>query len=282
MLPQSLELRAFDGKELAKVAKGAKVPANVVNTILAVTPIAADINDRPLFSLENRHDIAAAIIPILAYSAGTREEIPTEVIEQCGFILLEQYRKLSQNEIKAAYRLWATNSLPKQDGSSEVWGGQFSIRQFGAVLSAYFKVRNRVRAQLINLNHEKVKQEIHKLKIAESKATFPQRLKEFTGSWEEIPIEWYDMAVEMGMLDLTAEQKREAFASAKAEFVIAAEADRMHRVKMAQRTGEAAPVMSLLQDIGQRFPRMVKATDEEKTVVIAKQISVYLHLIKKL
>ena len=162
----------------------------------------------------------AVELPLLAKQYGNRVELPDHLLGECLDLIFTRFKHLSKNEIREAYRMWASGDLGELP-AAEMYGGTFQARHLGAILKAYSDVRGKVMFQLVTeserLKYEHDQAASHEMKQKQVEEWFVGHVADIKGkveSWESVPEFWYDMSRRLGLFTLTSEEGHAILAEA--------------------------------------------------------------------
>lgn len=160
------------------------------------------------------------LIPLVAREYGARHDIPKNVIAECIRLIMNKFSHISIEEIREAYREWASGQLNVQ--GADTYGGEFNVSQMGKILTAYNEKRRVTLAEIIKtkdkhlIEHEAEQ----KKKVLQEKfeKEFPVQLlkaqKEFK-DWREIPFWWYKSIVERNWIQFKQGEAQTIFEEAQ-------------------------------------------------------------------
>lgn len=154
----------------------------------------------------------ACELPLLAEQYGNRVTLPDHVLSECLDLVLTRFKHIGKEEIREAYRMWATGSLGELP-AGEMYGGIYQARHLGAILKAYSDVRKKVMYELVcesdRLKREQDEVSTKQMKQAELERWFVEGLEEHRAKikgWEEIPEFWYDMSRRLNLFTIETEE----------------------------------------------------------------------------
>lgn len=160
------------------------------------------------------------VIPLVAKNYGARFDIDEHLVNECCEIFETHFKALSVQEISFAYQLWTSQEFNLN--GAEMYGGEFSAAQFSRVLSAYKKHRQKIVAELLNLQDiEDKKEKVEAAKLAAKKnyldgfEDFVKSKIEKIESWQYVPADWFDTMRTKGWIKITREEALEIFAESK-------------------------------------------------------------------
>lgn len=157
----------------------------------------------------------------VAYCGAPNTE--TATIDECVRFIFAQYGMLDPNEIKEAFRLAASG---KTSASLEAYHGQFTARILGGVLSNYLDYRSAMAREARSRQAAAEAEEEYRRRqgdLFQQHGTAADQIaaldREKYKTWNDLP-GWLSMiAVKDGLIDLTPEEKGEAWKIAKAYMV---------------------------------------------------------------
>lgn len=156
------------------------------------------------------------ILPFIAEQYGGRKDIPPHVQAECIKLILEKFLFIGIQEIKEAYRMWASGEIEVKGG--EMFGGVFNAAQLGKILSAYCIQRKKVIAQYSNLKIEeerKVEDELRRQRMKDKyEAQFFDLIIEAKtkySDYRDLPLHWYDTLLKKGLIREYYEMEEDEF-----------------------------------------------------------------------
>lgn len=125
--------------------------------------------------------------------------------------IIKTFTQIAANEIEIAFRLFAAQSLDLDDDVR--FYGKANMHTIGKILNAYLLYRRKILAahdnEVAALRHNANMEERARKTREELYANFPTMLKEFKGKdFTTIPVYWYDMCMQFGMIEYTLNEKR--------------------------------------------------------------------------
>lgn len=218
--------------------------------------------------MEDPARVLAQQLPFIAQEYGARTAILPHVQSECIRLILEKFGHIGFNEIREAYRLYASGEIRIKGG--EMYGGEFNAGQLGKVLSAYNEHRKQIIAAYTEALHVTA-EEIEEAKRAEeSRMRFEAKFREWLKKakaeqtdWRDIPAYYYDAAMNRGLIEFKPGEKRQIWEDA----LILAETE-------------------FQEDVESEFGRKVNAVLQQDQLegrarVIAQKLSVFRKLIIK-
>lgn len=221
----------------------------------------------------DRAMLVAAAITAVARDYGT-SLLPHHILEECVKMTIDKFSALCVDEIREAYRQFATGELGTGK-EAESYRGEFNARNYGAIIGMYAQKRRAVVAAITQEAHDRqLAQEIDK-RIARQKAEFALQfpadvnalIKKPDTNWQDVPGWWYDTLEKYGCISVPAEEKREIFAQAKQ--VAAAE------LYERRSSAGALELASLQNDI----TNLLTGADVSRAQRIAKKMCVFDYII---
>ena len=158
--------------------------------------------------LDNPGNQLSLKIPIVAVNNGVFKDIPVTLVGEIGVMILEQFSHISLDEIDLAYRLYAGGKLQVQ-GSADTFGGTFSLRQIGKILSAYDEQRRKVFYEFGKLNEGRKNIKTKEELLREFEEGLLENIQTFEKDWRYIPLGFYYGAARLGLFEQTIKEKRE-------------------------------------------------------------------------
>lgn len=168
----------------------------------------------------DRAMLVAAAITAVARDYGT-SLLPHHILEECVKMTIDKFSALCVDEIREAYRQFATGELGTGK-EAESYRGEFNARNYGAIIGMYATKRRAVVAAITQEAHDRqLAQEIGK-RVARQKAEFAVQfpadvnalIKKPDANWQDVPGWWYDTLEKYGCISVPADEKREIFAQA--------------------------------------------------------------------
>ena len=199
-------------------------------------------------------------IPAIAMEYGATAELPASTLKECVNLVFTRFAFLSTGEIREAYRQWAT-----EETTNKMYGGKFSVAQFGWVLSAYNKKRRKVLAAILETKQQEARAAAAAKKAEIEKAAFEAEfpkiiadLKETASSWQDVPEYLYKACLTRGMIEFAPGEGQNILAEAKELLVKEKEKERLSR----------------------KLDPFSGISDEDKAKRIARILTVYRKVIK--
>jgi len=133
--------------------------------------------------------------------------------------IIKTFTQIAANEIEIAFRLFAAQSLDLDDDVK--FYGKANMHTIGKILNAYLLYRRKILAahdnEIAALRHNANMEERARKTREDLYANFPTMLKEFKGKdFTTLPLYWYDMCVQFGMIDYQEGEKRALWEEAQA------------------------------------------------------------------
>lgn len=202
---------------------------------------------------------------------GARREIEPELAQECMKFIFEKFGHLAVDEIRQAYRMWASEELEIK--GAEFYGGSFNVAQIGKVLAAYNEKRKVVLGNYLRIvqeEKERIEQEKREQEMkARFEIEFPARLmkaKETITDWREVPEYFYDSIQKRWGIKFEPGEAQEIFEDAK----------EIARLEIAGTLAD-----SFSGGLKARFEAMEREKSfEEIAKVIARKIAVFRKIIK--
>lgn len=210
---------------------------------------------RTMDTSESREGIIRSLgVLVQAYGL----EVPTQTALTFAVDTIQkQFASINPSEILTAAQLAAGGKL----NTDARFFGKLNLAILGEILTAYLEHKRSEAAQLLKLAEAPTRDEA-KQKAFE--AAFPSMVANYKGKLEDVPAEWHDIALRLGILEYTLDDKREAWERGK---VMAAQ-QLEHEAKQ---TGDVFEVRAIMKKLEQG--------NQDRAVVMAKKILVYEHLI---
>lgn len=170
-------------------------------------------NIEPKDAFRNVLNVISSIFPVYGidgdltfYSTVTKEIVKT-------------FGQIAANEIEIAFRLFAAQSLDLDDDVK--FYGKANMHTIGKILNAYLVYRRKIIAahdnEVAALRHNATMEEKARKAREELYANFPTMLKEFKGKdYTTVPLYWYDMCMQFGMIEYEEGEKRALWEEAQA------------------------------------------------------------------
>lgn len=185
-------------------------------------------------------------------------EVPTQTALSFAVDTIQkQFAAINPSEILTAAQLAAGGKL----NTDARFFGKLNLAILGEILTAYLEHKRAEAAQLIKMVEAPQRDEAKQRAFEEA---FPDMVNNFKGKLEDVPPEWHDIAVRLGLLSYSPEDKREAWERGKA---MAAE----QLEKEAKNTGDLYEVRAIMKKLEQG--------NQDRAVVMAKKILIYEHMI---
>ena len=161
----------------------------------------------------------------------SRATVPDEAMQKMVKMVLRDFAYLAPDELQEAYRMWAAKKITVE---AEMYGGQLTPQQLGAVLDAYSQQHRKYQygpflSALEDAKTEQAKAEAIEAKRAAFDAELPGVLSELIATatdWRDVPEYLYHVLKERGDLPMTSEQAHELYDDA-AQLVIIEENERI-------------------------------------------------------
>lgn len=159
-------------------------------------------------------------IEFVCKNYGARTEVTKDLAKECIKFIFEKFGYLAVDEIRKAYRMWASEEIKVEGG--EIYGGSFNVRQIGKVLAAYNEKRKVVLGNYLRIAQEEKERIEQERRYQEMKARFevefPARLmkaKEAITDWREVPEYFYDSIQKRWGIKFEPGEAQEIFEDAK-------------------------------------------------------------------
>lgn len=160
------------------------------------------------------------LIPVIAKQYGARFDIDKETILECVEFVKDKFSFLSVREIKEAYRQFASGEF--KDASGKMYGGEFNLSNFGAVLTGYNLNRKKIIAKHLQKEGAKKLIAIENEKKERQKREYEEGFEELIrtqsrkiNSWADVPVHWYDTAKRKNLIRIGKEEAMHIFTEAK-------------------------------------------------------------------
>ena len=165
--------------------------------------------------------LVGAAITAVARDYGT-SLLPHHILEECVKMTIDKFSALCVDEIREAYRQFATGELGTGK-EAESYRGEFNARNYGAIIGMYAIKRRGVVAALTKEAHDRQEASASEARIARQKADFAKQfpadvnalIRKPDASWQDVPGWWYDTLEKYGCISVPADEKIEIFAQAK-------------------------------------------------------------------
>lgn len=165
---------------------------------------------------EAQESILMAEVLSLAKQYGAREELDAGTMNEAVDFIIQSFPWLGVREIRIAFRWHASGKTKTKAG--EMYGGMFTIRALGAILSEYNEVRKRIVAEYVDLKAKEVQMRINAQKEEHAKVIFQKKLLEDLDraraekiEWKDVPAWWHDSLHSRGILCYTDKEKAAAW-----------------------------------------------------------------------
>lgn len=242
------------------------IKADTSNERSAAIKKGMDMPIRKLDATEAKAGIARALQAVC--SVYGLESPSGEVLSICVDTIQKQFAAIGVGEIIHATQLHASGAIA-QDAK---FYAKLNVKALGEILTDYIEYR---RAIVFQIAEEKAAAERVIQDAARAAAmqdayykAFPELLINFAGSWDEIPVHWYDTAIKLGLMpEPEPDYKREIWQRAKDLARIEAERESKDETNVFKLKGI---LKSLEQADGL----------EGKAVAISKKLIVHEKLIK--
>jgi hypothetical protein len=160
------------------------------------------------------------VITEVSLKYGSRVEAPKMIYQECLDIMQQKFSHLGVDEIREAYRANAAGEL-ETNGKGEMYGGEFNAANFTAVMAAYSEKRRKVIAAYTNELHEATqkarddsRKEKQRREFEENFQGILKGIAEKAEDWRGCPEYLFHSCEKRGLINLTAQEKREIFARA--------------------------------------------------------------------
>jgi len=217
-----------------------------------------------------RRDLLLAELPIIARNYGASKELDPAVYVECIRIVNEKFSFLSIEDIKEAYRQFASGEIKTPAG--EMYYGAFNALNLGRVLGQYNENRKKIVAAYLRLKNEKEEQRkkeyIKKTKIEAFESEFTamiQHGKDDFIEWQQVPEFWYTACIKRDLLILDSKTAKQIFE--KAEQL--AEIEKTEENKDLQQKRLKGLIVSSV------------INKDIRSKVIARKLSVFIHVLNK-
>lgn len=209
----------------------------------------------------------------LAKEYGARQDIEQSVLVEAVQFVVASFPWLGVREIRTAFRWHASGKIDTSAG--EMYGGIFTVRVLGAILTGYNETRKKIIAEYMDAVTKEEQDKEEQVRREEQKANFEKNLISSVSRaraqklpWKSIPVDWHDWLLERGILTYTEEEKQQVWKDAKIEVEI--EKEEAMRQAM---TGDKMNRKTSLKAIGAQ-------DDAVRRVILAKKLLVYRKKIK--
>jgi len=167
-----------------------------------------------------RNGALLAELTALAKQYGNRQEIEADTIAEAVRFVVASFPWLGVREIRTAFRWHASGKTATSAG--EMYGGVFTVRALGAILTAYNDKRKKIVAAYIEkksaeemARKEAVRREQMRRNFETNLQASIDRAREQKMEWQDIPADWHDWMKERGVLTYSDEEKSKAWKEAK-------------------------------------------------------------------
>ena len=164
--------------------------------------------------------VVPALIMLLAKQYGGRVLIQDFILKEAVEVVKIKFRHLSIDEIKEAYRQWAT--METEVKGAEMYAGEFSATQISRVLGVYCKRRTKILSAYIKekAKRDRAKRKVERDKLwkAEYDENFNQMLAEYKekcDEWQDVPTYLYDSCMQRGLIQYEKGEQMSIFELAK-------------------------------------------------------------------
>lgn len=200
----------------------------------------------------------------VAKDYGARNTINEDTAKECMRFIFEKFGFLALDEIRYAYRMWASEELEIE--GAELYGGSFNVRQIGKVLAAYNDKRKVVLGRYM-IAVQETADEVERLKreteLKEKfEAEFPEivmKAKVTITDWRQVPEFWYDSIKKRWGIEFEPGEAEKILEDAKA-------------LALFELNQESTAVMT---DFERFEARTRRGNLEETAKVIARKISIF-------
>ena len=215
----------------------------------------------------------AALLSELAKEYGARDEDTEAAISEAATNIVQRFGFMGIHEIREAYRQWANEEI-KVSGA-EMYGGKFSARQVGMILSAYNERRRKLIAAYEDEKNEMTFRKEQEAKARRAAKQFETeffyqiiRARAQGRRWQDVPDGWYDFATARGWIAVTDEEKAEAWKRSAVE--LEREKDEERRAAMA---GDKMFRITALKAIGAKDDKVRRISISKKLLTHRKLIT---------
>lgn len=177
--------------------------------------------------------------------------------------IIKTFGQIASNEIEIAFRLFAAEKLELDEDVK--FYGKANMHTIGKILNSYTAYRRKIIAAYDNeqagLRHMEEYEVKKKRERDDLYQRFPNMLKEFSSdNYEDVPLFWYDMATNLGLLTWEEGEKRTLWDEAK-QLALLEKPD----------SNDLITIRS--------HARKIEAGNRERAVVIAQKLAVWRKLI---
>lgn len=216
--------------------------------------------------------VAAAIIAV-ARDYGT-SLLPHHILEECVKMTNDKFSAICVDEIREAYRQFATGELGTGK-EAESYRGEFNARNYGAIIGMYATKRRGVVAALTKEAHERQEASESEARIARQKAAFAKQfpadvnalIRKPDASWQDVPGWWYDTLEKYGCISVPVEEKREIFEQAK----------RVAAAGLYEQRATAGVIQAI--ELQKQLNELAAGSDTTPAKAIAKKMCVFDYII---
>ena len=217
--------------------------------------------------------LVGAAITAVARDYGTAL-LPHHILEECIKMTIDKFHAICVDEIREAYRQFATGELGTGK-EAEIYRGEFNVRNYGAIMGMYSIKRRGVVAAITKELHDRMEASENESRITRQKAAFEKQfpadvnalIKKPDASWRDVPGWWYDTLERRGCINVPPEEKREIYAHAKQ--VAAAE--------IYEQRQSAGPIQAI--ELQKQLNDLATRGDSAPAKSIAKKMCVFEYLI---
>ena len=179
--------------------------------------------------------------------------------------IVKTFGQIAANEIEIAFRLFAAQSLDLDEDVK--FYGKANMHTIGKILNAYLIYRRKIIAahdnEVAAIRHNANMEEKARKTREELYANFPTMLKEFKGKdFTTVPLYWYDMSVQFGMIEYEEGEKRALWEEAQALAL--------------KEPPESMDLMSI-----RSHAKKIEQGNTRRAVVIAQQLAVWRKVLKR-
>lgn len=151
------------------------------------------------------------MLPQLAKAYGAYESIPDYVYEKALEAILKSFKHLSLADIEEAYEMTTTGKIEAPD--TKIYAGVFNVKNLGATLREYTKIRKNIIASLEKENDNIMNDQSDEQHATKKKEEYE---KNFLGildeaaskysSFLDVPPHLYESAIRLGHYDAKTEE----------------------------------------------------------------------------
>ena len=179
--------------------------------------------------------------------------------------IIKTFGQIAATEIEIAFRLFAAQSLDLDEDVK--FYGKVNMHTIGKILNAYLVYRRKIIAahdnEVAALRHNANMEDRARKTREELYANFPTMLKEFKGKdYGKVPLYWYDMCVQFGMIEYAEGEKRALWDEAQ--------------VLALKEPPESMDLMTI-----RSHAKKIEQGNLKRAVVIAQQLAVWRKVLKK-